>query len=292
MSEFAFEIEGLSKSFEDNTVLKSIDLSVEKGTVIGMIGKNGAGKTTLIKCLLGILKPDEGDCRILDNSAWDLPGEIKHKIGYVPQIMSGFRWMKAYDLLNYTRSFYDNWNQELVKSLVKDWEVDMYTKVEKMSLGERQKLSIIMAMGHEPDLFILDEPVASLDPVSRRDFIKKIIDLNTSMNKTVLFSTHITSDLERVAADIIFLKEGLIDYKGDLSNLKDSVKRIKISGESDLPEHLGLDGIIHYESKGNQGNLTVKNFNDSILTKIETEFDAKARVEDLNLEEIFLEMSK
>ncbi|KPK90986.1 ABC transporter ATP-binding protein, partial [bacterium SM23_31] len=214
MSETALSLKGVKKCFGANIVLKSVDFSVPEGIITGLVGKNGAGKTTMIKCLLGLLKPDSGEASVFNDPSWNLSVETKQRIGYVPQVMTGFRWMKVKTLLEYTGAFYAHWNTEKVDTLAAEWNLDPNAKINNLSEGERQKLSIIQAMGHEPDLFIFDEPVASLDPAARRDFIKRLIELNSSDNVTMLFSTHIMSDLERVAADIALLKDGIISFTG------------------------------------------------------------------------------
>jgi ABC-2 type transport system ATP-binding protein len=115
MSNLALNLKNISKSFSENQVLKNIDFSIEEGTIMGLVGKNGAGKSTLIKLLLGLLKPDEGEAQILGEPSWDISVQTKHRIGYVPQKMIGFRWMKAKAMLDFTGSFYSNWNKEKVE---------------------------------------------------------------------------------------------------------------------------------------------------------------------------------
>jgi len=130
-------------------------------------------------------------------------------------------WMSVKAILEYTSAFYKIWNKEKVERLLKEWNIDPAAKLRSLSEGEKQKVAIVMAIGHDPELYIFDEPVASLDPVARRDFIKELIDLNLDSGSTMLFSTHITSDLERIAADVALLKDNEIKYTGELSALKE-----------------------------------------------------------------------
>jgi len=221
-SDVIIRLEKVSKSYGDKQVLKNIDLTINKGTIMGLVGKNGAGKTTMIKSLLGLLKLDSGKASLFGEDSWDLPGEVKQKLGYVPQNVNGFDgWMTVDALLEYTSVFYDKWNKNKVDQLLKDWNIDPKARFRSLSEGEKQKVAIIMAMGHEPELYIFDEPVASLDPVARRSFIKELIDLNIESGTTMLFSTHITSDLERIAADVAILKDNELKYIGELSALKE-----------------------------------------------------------------------
>lgn len=292
MSEMVLSLKGIKKSYEENKVLRGINFSVSRGTIMGLVGKNGAGKSTMIKCLLGLLKPDQGEAAVFGEPSWNLSVKAKHRIGYVPQTASSFSWMKVESMLDYTGSFYDHWNTEKVETLLKEWDLDGYAKIGTLSEGERQKLAIIQAMGHEPDVFILDEPVASLDPVARRKFIKQLIELNISEGKTVLFSTHITSDLERVAADIALLKDGLISFEGDLATLKDRVLRLRIQSGKPLPEPLPIPHIINSSIEGSTAVVTVDGLDDREIRNVEKQLSAVVTTEHLNLEDIFLELNK
>lgn len=292
MSNPVLNLKNLSKSFYEKEVLNNIDLAIPEGTILGLVGKNGAGKSTMIKCMLGLLKPDEGEATVFDEPSWNLSANCKQRIGYVPQVLSGFRWMRIETMLDYTGAFYSRWNKTLVESLLKEWDLDPWSKISMLSEGEKQKLSIILAMGHEPDVYIFDEPVASLDPVARRKFIKQLIDLNISENKTMLFSTHITSDLERVAADVAMLIDGKIALNDDISTLKDRFCRLHIHAQKELPQTLSIDKAININSNGTSAVVTVDGFTDQDVTNLESLLSAKITIEQLNLEEIFLELNK
>jgi len=292
MSKTVLNLKNVSKKFGSKNVLNSVNFSVTEGTIMGLVGKNGAGKTTMIKILLGLLKPDEGESTVFDNSSWNLNAGTKHRIGYVPQVVTGFRWMTVKILLDYTGAFYSHWNTDRVNSLLSKWNIDSGAKVGNLSVGERQKLAIIQAMGHEPDLYVFDEPVAGLDPVARRQFIKQLIDLNLNENKTMLLSTHILSDLERVAADIALLKDGKIRFEGDLSTLQDRVRRLHIQSGSNLPDPLPIQNCINCKIEKTSALVTVDGITDEEIKNIEKKLSAAITIEQLNLEDIFLELNK
>jgi ABC-2 type transport system ATP-binding protein len=186
------------------------------------LGVNGSGKTTLLKTAVGLLRPQAGDCTILGEPSWDLSPAVKARLGYVPQVISLYPWMKVADLVRYTASFYPDWNHDLAARLTADWDLPAGDRVGTLSVGQLQKLAILTALGHDPDVLVLDEPAASLDPLTRRQFLQLIIDLAEPGRRTVLFSTHITSDLERVADHVAILKKGHIVHFGLLDDLKDS----------------------------------------------------------------------
>lgn len=221
MSESPIELRGIVKSYGSKEVLTGLDLAVPQGAVVGLLGTNGCGKTTLLKCALGLIRPKAGTTRLLDEDAWSLTAAAKMRIGYVPQVVGLYPWMKVRHLIDYTAAFYPNWNHAMVANLVKEWSIPMDDRIGPLSVGQVQKLAILLAVGHEPDLLILDEPAASLDPLARRQFLQMIIDMAEPGRRTVLFSTHITSDLERVADRVAILKSGRIAWFGLLDELKE-----------------------------------------------------------------------
>ncbi len=214
-------VQNVVKGFGAKSVLRGVDLQIPAGTVVGLLGTNGSGKTTLLKCLVGLLRPQSGQCELLGEPSWDLSAQAKARLGYVPQIVNLYPWMKIAELLQYTASFYSNWNDDLASRLMREWELAAGDRVGTLSVGQLQKVAILLALAHEPDVLILDEPAASLDPLARRQFLKLIIDLAEPGKRTVLFSTHITSDLERVADHVAILKDGRIAYFGLLEELKE-----------------------------------------------------------------------
>ena len=293
-NEIVLKLENVSKSYGDKTVLKNINLSIKKGTIMGLVGKNGSGKTTMIKGFLGLLKLDEGKASLFDKDSWDLPPEVKQKLGYVPQSIDMFDgWMTVEALIEYTSVFYDNWNKNKVDTLLNDWHLDPKARFKTLSEGEKQKVAIILAMGHEPELYIFDEPVASLDPVARRSFIKELINLNLDSGSTMLFSTHITSDLERIAADVALLKNNEIHYVGDLSTLKETVVKLHIQSEKELnTDHLSIENILSSNISGKMATITVDGISSEEVERLKNKLSAKITVEQMNLEDIFLELNK
>jgi len=286
----ALTIDGLCKRYGTKAVLNGIDLAVPGGSVLGLLGKNGAGKTTLLKCVLGLVRPDAGSVRLLGEDVRELSDGAKGRIGYVPQEISGYSWMRAGELLQYTAAFYPRWNASLVQQLLTDWDVDPHDRVGRMSIGTRQKLAIILALAHEPDLLILDEPAASLDPAARREFLKAVLDVAAEGRRTVVFSTHITSDLERVADRVAILRGGVIAYEGELDALKDSVKRLHVIAAAPLAREFNVPGAVRLRIEGNEAMISIRDASPELIDQLRRQHDASVRVEDLNLEEIFLEV--
>lgn len=286
----ALRIEGVTKRYDDKPVLDGVSLSVPRGSVLGLLGKNGAGKTTLIKCALGLARPTAGAITVLGEPAHDLGAAAKARIGYVPQEVTLYPWMRAAQLLEYTAAFYPTWNAPLVAQLLSEWELNADDRIGKMSVGTRQKLAIIVALAHEPELLILDEPAASLDPSARREFLKAVLAIAAEGHRTVVFSTHITSDLERVADRVAILRRGKIAYEGELDDLKDSVKRLHVSAASPLPLNLKVPGAVRIRVEGNEALVSVRDASAELIEGLRRDHAASVRVEDLNLEDIFVEV--
>ena len=289
MSETMLDLRGVSKSFGHKPVLKDVDLRLPAGSVLGLVGKNGTGKTTLLKCALGLQHPQRGEVRILGESAWDLSAAGKQRLGYVPQKIDLYPWMKIRQITAYTGAFYPGWNKGLVERLLREWELNPEDRVGPLSVGQAQKLAIILALGHEPDLLVLDEPAASLDPMARRQFLETLLEMVGA--RTVLFSTHITSDLERVADRVAVLKEGKIVYCGELDALKDSVKRLHVQAAAPLPNgSFRVPGMLQSRVTGNEAVVSVQDFTADLTEQIARQWSASVTVQDLNLEDIFLEL--
>ncbi len=217
----AISIRNLTKCFGLKQALRGVELEIPVGATVGLLGANGSGKTTLIKCSLGLLRPSAGECHLLGEEAWSLSAGAKARLGYVPQVITLYPWMRVAELIQYTASFYATWNTELADRLIKEWELPLGDRVRTLSVGQKQRLAILTAVAYQPDLLILDEPAASLDPQARRQFLQLLVELSEPEQRTVLFSTHITSDLERVADHVAVMKEGKIAWFGPLEALKE-----------------------------------------------------------------------
>lgn len=290
MNNAVLSVDRLRKSFGNKEVLRGVDLAIEPGTVLGLLGANGSGKTTLIKCAVGLLRPTSGSATVLGEDAWNLSGAIKTRLGYVPQEVTSYPWMRVRQVIAYTAAFYQRWNHAFVNKLCDQWHVPLEDRVGSLSTGQLQTVGIVLALGHQPELLVLDEPVASLDPSARRQFLRTLLDLLEDEKQSILFSTHITSDLERVAQRVAILGDGKIRFQGELDELKDRVKRLRITARHDLPASFAVPGALRCEVAGSHATVSVADFNERLLAQVRQTWDADVAVNDLNLEEIFLEM--
>ncbi|HWH82358.1 MAG TPA: ABC transporter ATP-binding protein [Burkholderiaceae bacterium] len=219
-------VRGLRIAYGTQRVLDGLDWELLPGQVVGLLGRNGAGKTSLLESLLGLRDAGAGEVRLFGRPLAQLDDALRARIGYVPQQSDLFEWLTPAQLLAYFKSFYPRWNDAKVEGLLSRWQIARDKPIAQLSGGEQQRLSIVRALAHEPDLLVLDEPVASLDPAGRRDFLRELVDQVLGRGTTVVFSTHILSDLERVAFNVAFLSEGRIALQAPLDELLETTRRI------------------------------------------------------------------
>ena len=292
MSSPTVQAEHLSKAFGNKQVLHDLSFNVMPGDVIGVLGKNGAGKTTLLELMLGFTPPTSGDIRVFGHESRQLPGAIKRRVGFVPQQDELLDSLAAGDQLNLIASFYPHWDKELVDQLCAAWNIDLSARVKTMSVGERQKLSILLAFGQRPDLLVLDEPVASLDPLARRQFLEQLVELSTDPTRAVVFSSHIVSDIERLANRIWILKEGRLYWHGELDALKESIVRLHLQSAGTLPERLDLPGLVSWRRHDTGAVAIVKDWSEKRQQALQERLACDIQIESLGLEEIFLELHR
>ncbi|PBS12746.1 ABC transporter [Lysobacteraceae bacterium NML93-0792] len=220
--------DGLIKQYEHRSVLKGISLAVEPGAVLGLIGRNGAGKSTLIRAMLGLIEPDAGSARVWGAPALRMTDAAKQRLGYVPQQPEAMAWLKIGEMLDFVGRFYPRWDATYVDATLERWQLPRNRVLAKLSPGERQRVAIIRALAPQPELLVLDEPASALDPVGRRELLREIASRAGESGTTVLFSTHIVSDLERVASHVAFLREGQLLLHSELDSLKERNLRLHV----------------------------------------------------------------
>jgi ABC-2 type transport system ATP-binding protein len=291
MSEHYMAAERLGKSYDGRTILAGIEATLRPGQVVGLLGTNGAGKTTLLELLLGLTPPSEGVARIFGHASLQVPQREKTRIGYVPQRDELLDGLSVRQHLELFASFYPEWDAALVEKLTVDWTIAPSQRVGKMSPGERQKLAIIAALAHRPDLLVLDEPVASLDPLARRRFLEQIVQISADPERAVLFSSHIVSDVERLANVIWILRDGRMRWQGDLDTLKESVVRVHVTDGSLDAVAAKFANVVTSESarRGRSTFVALRSPHED-WASLEQALAGRARFEKLGLEDIFLEL--
>jgi ABC-2 type transport system ATP-binding protein len=211
----------LDKRYDGRTVLAGVSLAVEPGSVLGLVGRNGAGKSTLIRALLGLIQPDAGHAQVWGQPALRMDDAAKARLGYVPQQPDALGWLEVGQMLEFVGRFYPRWDKRYVDQALERWNLPRNKLLARLSPGERQRVAVLRALAPCPELLVLDEPAAALDPVARRELLREIALRAGESGTTVLFSTHILSDLERVASHVAFMREGRIVLHAELDSLKE-----------------------------------------------------------------------
>ncbi len=274
----------------DTPVLRDVSLDVPAGTVLGLVGRNGAGKSTLIRALLGLLPLDGGEARVFGEPATRLSDAAKQRLGYVAQQPEAFAWMSVGQMLDVIGRFYERWDRGWVATMLSRWAIDPKARIGKLSPGERQRIALIRALAHSPELLVLDEPASALDPVGRRELLREIVVRAGELGTTVLFSTHIISDLERVASDVAFLHRGELLLKASHDALKENVARLSVPAEVASQLALPLPGELSRRAMSGGGlRLLVQRGRTDWPTLART---PGVRLDHLSLEDLFLEVAE
>jgi ABC-2 type transport system ATP-binding protein len=282
------ETRNLVKDAGGHRILNGVSLSAAPGTVVGLLGKNGAGKSTLLDVLLGFALPTAGEARVFGEASGRLSAACKARIGFVAQQDELMTLMTGEQHLALAASFHSSWDHALIQRLAREWEVPLNRRVGVLSGGERQKIATLLALGHRPDLLVMDEPASGLDPVARRAFMVTLLEIAAETGRTILFSSHIVSDIERIASHVWILRDGAIAWQGELDQLKESTVRLLLRAERDFVAPIHFAGQLHCEVRGNTATLVLRDWTPDRLPEVQRQTGAVVEAVPLTLEDIFL----
>ncbi len=218
--------EGLSLQYGEQTALDGIDLAIPPGAVVGLVGRNGAGKSSLLRCLVGLTAPSAGRSSLLGCPSLRLDDPTRERLGYVAQTPDLFGWMGTWEQVETLGRAYARWDRARALRLALRMELPLHGKAGRLSLGDQQKLAVVLALAHDPDLLLLDEPVASLDPVSRREFLRVLFAERD--DRTIVLSSHLLGDLERIVSHVAFLRAGRLQLFDGWDALAENLRRLEI----------------------------------------------------------------
>jgi ABC-2 type transport system ATP-binding protein len=280
---------GLHHAFGAQRVLDGVSLKVPQGAVLGLVGRNGAGKSTLIRILLGLLRPGGGEAQVFGCPAAELDDACKQRLAYVPQQPEAFQWMKVGAMLDFVGSFYPRWDAGYAEAMLRRWSIRRDSLLSKLSPGERQGVALVRALATQPELLILDEPAAALDPVARRELLREIARRAGDSGCTVLFSTHIVSDLERVASQVALLHRGRLLLDAPVDDFKETHARLTLPTEAGLPRHLPGELSRRRHADGSVSLVLVRRADEPWLP---AGLAPDAALEGLSVEELFVEAAE
>jgi len=292
MGDSPIVMENLVKYYDGRCVLNGIDLAVPRGCIYGLLGRNGGGKTTIIRILLGLEPATRGRTMLLGQDSTELTAQTRSRIGYVAEGHNLIQNYKVRRLIDLCRGLAVQWNEEFFGHLIETFRLPMDRKVKELSAGMRAELNLALAMATDPELLILDDPTLGLDTVARRQFLELAIDLIQKQNRTILFSSHILADVERIADRIGVLVAGRLVVDCELEELKSRVKKFQVLFPERAPESLYITEIIQQQSKGREMVLTVANWNPQKRAILETFKPESVAELPMTLEDIFIECTK
>lgn len=230
-------------------LLDDVSLQIPEGAVVGLVGRNGAGKSTLMRCLLGLTLPYSGSAQLLGCPSTELSDAVRERLGFVAQTPDLFGWLSGHDHLHEMAAVYAHFDMTRALKLAVKLELPLGQRADKLSVGDQQKLAVVLALAHDPDLLLMDEPVASLDPLSRRAFMRALFAERAAdaPPRTVLISSHLLSDLERVVSHVLFLRQGRVQLFGAWDELSEHLLRLPLSASPG-----DAAGLVHWSADTGQ----------------------------------------
>ena len=292
--ELAVEMVGVTKRYRRATVVEDLNLTIPRGTTMGLIGPNGAGKSTTIKMLMGMLAPSEGKVRVLGLDVIKEGPAMRKRVGYVPERHDVYPWMTVREAIAFTRSFYETWDDGYCAEMVDLFALDLKKKVRHLSKGMLVKVGLLLAVSHRPELLVLDEPTSGLDPIVHEDFLegvsgaKRFAGERGGGKTTVLYSSHNLGDVRRLADSVCILRNGRVVVRRGIEELLASVKRVRaVLSDGYLPKWVP-EGTVWQQVNRREWLLTVDAFDAEVAARIKAENPVEAvEVFDLSLGDLF-----
>ncbi|HEX5447212.1 MAG TPA: ABC transporter ATP-binding protein [Pirellulales bacterium] len=246
------DLQHVTRVFGEKRALDSVSLRVPRGVVFGLVGANGAGKTTLIRHVLGLLRAQRGTVRVFDRDPVADPVGVLSRVGYLSEENDLPGWMRVHELIRYTQAFYPTWDAEYAEELRRTFQLDLGTKVKHLSKGQKARAGLLVALAYRPELLVLDEPSSGLDPIVRRDILGAIVRTIADEGRTVLFSSHLLDEVERVSDCVAMLHRGRLVFAGELDEVKQTYYRLtlRFDGPRDAPPL--VEGVLNWQVTGRE----------------------------------------
>jgi len=288
----AIVTERLTKHYNGKRVVDTLSLRVPKGSVYGLLGRNGAGKSTAIKMMLGMVRPDSGRAELLGEDTAQLSNATRARIAYLAERHPLYGWMTVDNAVQFTRAFYPIWNDVLVDQILDHFELSRRQKLRRLSNGQQAQVSLALAVAPDPELLVLDDPTLGLDTVVRRDFLESMIQIIQRQGRTILFSSHILGDVERVADRIGILVDGVLRVDCRTETFRESVRKIVLEFAGEPPDSPSIPGLVSCRQFGSRLELVLIGYDDAQRQAVEALEPQLTELLDLNLEDAFIEYTR
>ncbi len=282
------EVRELSRRFGKTLALDGVSMRLERGQILGLVGANGSGKSTLMRHFIGLYPAQQGECRTFGKDAKDLAAADMARIGYVHQEGELLEWMTVRQLVRYVSAYYPGWDHGLQEDYIRQFEIDVKARVASLSPGERQKVAILLAVGFGPELLILDEPAAALDPVARADFLNLLLEFIQEQQRAAVISSHILSDVEKVIDHVIIMKKGRFLRDVGFDELREEFCRVRLSSlNGSLADDLGFEGVCDVKREQRQAVLVLQGADWDAVRVRARELRCEVDIQRLGLEDIY-----
>ena len=288
MSDFAIQTRKLTRYFGSNKAVDSLDLDVPRGCVFGLLGRNGSGKTTTIRMLLGLLDPTRGSATVLGHDSRNLPPELRARIGHLAEGHHVYGWMTVKECARFQSSFYSTWKSALFDAVIDYFRLKPNARVKNLSRGERAGLCLALTLAPEPELLILDDPALGLDPVARRSLLELMVYATRSEKRTILFSSHLLSDVERVADRIAVLESGHLQACCSMETFRDRIRRVVLRFRGQVPALPKIPGLLQSLRTENEISAVIANFDGQTEELLKSCGADQIEFVPLNLEDAFI----
>ena len=288
MADTVLETRGLTRYFGSKKIVDSLDLSVPRGSIFGFLGRNGAGKSTTIRMLLGLIEPTRGESTILGHPSLQLPPEVRARIGYLAEGHHVYGWMSVRECGAFQKAFYPHWNATIFDGVIRHFGLDPKATAGNLSRGQRAGLCLALTLAPEPELLILDDPALGLDPVARRSLLQSMIYVTRGDNRTILFSSHLLSDVERVADHIAVLHDGTLRANCSLDAFRDRVKQVVLHFATRAPQLPPLPGLLQSFRTDRELSLSFANYDEETERALKSLGAARMEIVPLSLEDAFI----
>jgi len=281
------KITGLGKSFGRHVVFSDLNMGLSAGKVHGLLGLNGEGKTTLIRILLGVIPSDQGEIFYKNIPVSFRSAAYKEEVGYIPEDSFFFGGMSVGELLGFNAAFYRRWDGRRAEDLLKRFSLDKKARIKTLSRGMKLRLEMAVALAARPSLLVLDDPTSGLDVPTRHDFLQDIIRELADAGTTLLFSTHLVHELERIVDHLFILHRGRLILDEEYESVKNSSRRLRLAFPGDPPPTLGIDGVLSVAREGQRMEAVVYPWSEDKKRKVEGFSPTMLDIEPITLEEIF-----
>lgn len=271
--------------------LHDLSLRVPKGSVFALLGRNGAGKTTAMRCLLGFQEPTRGSVRVLGHEARHLPAAVRGRIGYVAEGQVTVPWMRIEQVVAFQQAGFPSFDDEICRGHLHQLGLRLDARIQSLSRGQAAQVALALALSQRPDVVILDDPTLGLDAVVRREFLEVMIDLIHDEGHTLLLTSHVLTDVERVADRVAILDRGVLRVCGPLDEVKERVRRVRGHFEDRPLLPPAVPGLIRAKRRRKDLLLTVQGDTEPAVAQLQKLGALSVEVERLDLEELFIDVT-